>query len=935
MKNSFQINFFHISLILLLLPSFAFSQKVKGYIYDVNNNEELVGVNVYYTEGEKVIGTTSDVNGYYELELQPGSVRVTYSFLGFETKVLPLVVVRDQILTMNVEMHPQYNIMDEVVVSAGRYEQKMSEVTVSMEVLKAQEITRQNPTDLSVLLKNVSGVDIIDKQPSIRGGGGWTYGVGSRSLILVDGMSVLSPGVGEINWNVVPLENVDQIEVLKGASSVLYGSSALNGLINVRTARPSVEPKTRVNTYMGVYGNPANKNNIWWDKGFWNDGKTPVNAMLRKEIFYGIKNPMYNGLDISHSRRIGNIDVSAGINLYSDEGYRESNYDKHLRAGGNLTYHDKKVDGLNYGFNTNLLTNRYSGFFIWRSADEPLMQSPLTNMGREEILFYFDPFLNYYNKEKNTSHRVKGRFFYKSAQILSNPTNKTLAEIASKMNFDYNSIPEIIQIVQDPEGEIMNEILPIILQGGNIGDVAEYFTNLGNQWFPDATAPDYVDLISWVMGRMPFPSDTSEIIPWLLNSSTPNKNNTPADHTKSYFLDYQFNKKYKNSAFTTGITFDHVSTDSEMTGYHESDNIAAYFQYDVKLIEKLNLSAGVRLEYYRVDSLYKEAETNVFGLNVPFKPVLRGGLNYELAEHSFLRASFGQGYRYPSITEKFVYKDIGGIAAYPNSDLKPEMGYNAELGFKQGYKIGRFMGYVDLAAFYTYYRDMIEFQFGLFNNSNYEYVESLSEVITMLMNGQTPGLGIRFQNVDKTQIYGIDLSVNGLYNISPELKLNYNLGYVYTEPEDMGYKDRNKIEEANTDPLAIKSKSNTSKYLKYRQKHTLKAALDLQWRRLNLGTNLTWKSKTLAVDYFMVDEREKDAPDAMDFVRSLIFSGLHDYWTENNNGYFTMDLRLGVKVTESVQFQFHINNLLNEEYCIRPMDIAAPRTFVFQAVANF
>lgn len=66
---------------------------------------------------------------------------------------------------------------------------------------------------------------------------------GARSQILVDGMSTLNPKTGEINWNTVPLENIEQIEVIKGASSVLYGSSALNGIINIRTARPGLTPK--------------------------------------------------------------------------------------------------------------------------------------------------------------------------------------------------------------------------------------------------------------------------------------------------------------------------------------------------------------------------------------------------------------------------------------------------------------------------------------------------------------------------------------------------------------------------------------------------------------------------------------------------------------------------------------------------------------------
>ena len=84
-----------------------------------------------------------------------------------------------------------------------------------MDVVKAGDIARQAPTDISSTLRTLPGVDIVDKQPSIRGGSGWTYGVGARSQILVDGMSTLNPKTGEINWNTVPLENIEQIEVIK------------------------------------------------------------------------------------------------------------------------------------------------------------------------------------------------------------------------------------------------------------------------------------------------------------------------------------------------------------------------------------------------------------------------------------------------------------------------------------------------------------------------------------------------------------------------------------------------------------------------------------------------------------------------------------------------------------------------------------------------
>lgn len=57
--------------------------------------------------------------------------------------------------------------------------------------------------------------------------------------------------------------------------------------------------------------------------------------------------------------------------------------------------------------------------------------------------------------------------------------------------------------------------------------------------------------------------------------------------------------------------------------------------------------------------------------------------------------------RFPFLIEKYVRKDIGGVGAFPNPGLKPESGYNVELGFKQGDKWGNLQGFIDLAGFLT------------------------------------------------------------------------------------------------------------------------------------------------------------------------------------------------------------------------------------------
>ena len=65
---------------------------------------------------------------------------------------------------------------------------------------------------------------------------------------------ILSGDIGRPSWSFLPIENLEQVEVIKGASSVLYGSAALSGVINVRTVYPRLEPRTRALRVLRVLG---------------------------------------------------------------------------------------------------------------------------------------------------------------------------------------------------------------------------------------------------------------------------------------------------------------------------------------------------------------------------------------------------------------------------------------------------------------------------------------------------------------------------------------------------------------------------------------------------------------------------------------------------------------------------------------------------------
>ncbi|MBR1472964.1 MAG: TonB-dependent receptor [Paludibacteraceae bacterium] len=904
---------FYSLLVLVFISPVLWAETLTGIITDAFTREPLIGVTILNTDNNS--GTVTDFDGMYSLEVTTLPAHIKFSYVGYQTEEKVFKTIPAE---YNMVMQADNEVLDEVVVTAGRFEQRMTDVTVSIEVVKPQALRSQAPTDLSATLQTLPGVEVIDKQPSIRGGGGWTYSVGSRCQVLMDGMTILNPKTGEINWNNVPLENVAQVEVVKGASSVLYGSSALNGVINVRTQRPGTDPETKISGYVGVYDNYKNY------------------------AYTGARLPLYYGAEASHSRRVGDFDFSAAISGFKDEGFRQQSFNDRARLGGNMTYHKPMPEGkyMNMGFNLNYVANQFGDFFIWRSPKDPIHPSPLTNMGRKEHNFNIDPFFNYDDVDKGISHKLRARFYVTADNITTPSATLTTEELLKwgVQSFDLDKVKGYYDQVKGymDGGMAISDALLVTFQ-----DVAIPVVN--EDWLGAVT--NGIDLVKNGLGYTGTVAELQDAVAYAMNLMTDHTPTRP-ELTYNGYVDYQFAKQWKSGVrLTTGINWNHITNTANITGTHQTDNLAAYLQYDHRIANRLSLSAGVRFEYYRMDNDLKEANIQIGKWLCPVRPVFRAGLNWEIYKAGFLRASFGQGYRNPSITEKFARKDIGGVGVYPNHNIKPESGFNAEIGYKQLYKFGPVSGTLDVAAFYTEYQNMIEYQFGLFRNSDYTMINSMDDVISEVQNmindikttkslsNAGIGIGAQFVNVNHARIYGAEVSTAGKVDIQKEMDLRYSIGYTFTEPEDMDNDKRIEEEKTYSDPLQMKNKSNDSKYLKYRNKHSFKTTIDYTYKWLSLGVNMSYRSKILAVDYIMVDERVKEQKDLMDYARMFIFGyedglSLHDYWMNHNNGIFTMDLRAAVRFKEHVEVQFMVNNLLNTEYSYRPMALAAPRTFV-------
>jgi outer membrane receptor protein involved in Fe transport len=189
---------------------------------------------------------------------------------------------------------------------------------------------------------------------------------------------------------------------------------------------------------------------------------------------------------------------------------------------------------------------------------------------------------------------------------------------------------------------------------------------------------------------------------------------------------------------------------------------------DKKFFKRLTLTAGVRLEYFKLDTtsnmhdqwllntMLKRKEGNL--IKSPVEPLFRIGLNFQATEGTFIRASFGQGYRFPAIAEKFVQTARSGAYAVPNFNLKPENGWSAELGIKQGVKISKWMFFADLAGFVNRYSNMIEFV-SLPKDSSPVPVPSGYFIIAQAQNyTRAMIMGVEVSAIGTGKIFGVPLN---------------------------------------------------------------------------------------------------------------------------------------------------------------------------------
>ncbi|MEE3145554.1 MAG: TonB-dependent receptor [Bacteroidota bacterium] len=784
-------------LLCFLLFSIALNSnsQIQGKVVDASSGEPIIGAKIYASDGQRAI---SNFDGDYNLACKEFPVVLVVKMLQY---------VND---TTTIESSGRYNIklsepvtdLQTVVVSAGRRKQAIEEVPVSMEIIRPELIDNKGITSLDQAIEQTPGVSTFDGQVSIRGGSGFSYGAGSRVLLLWNGMPLLSGYAGDTQWNAIPMEQASQIEVMKGASSVLHGSGALNGIIALTEKEPGTTPETKVKLQYGIYDNPRRASLKWWDT-----------------------NPMTQQVEVYRGHMFKNMGYTISSTFFHDGGYKAGETEYRGRVSGSLYFRPQKWKKVKAGIGYNYQVQKTGNFIIWESdslgytpqggVDTSNAASTLTyNLGHR---LFLDPYIKMIDKHNNR-HSFKNRVYYVKNGISGSEGQSSAATI--------------------------------------------------------------------------------------------------------YYSDYQFQKEYANGfTLTSGISNISNVVRSELVGDHNSNNIAAYTQVEHHMGD-FDFTAGLRLEYFTMDGERGDSDFMISKKDstiLPFYPVARSGFHYKLAEFTHLRASIGQGIRYPAVGERFIQTSVGALNIFQNPALTPEIGWAGEIGFKQGVRIGDWKGMLDISGFINEYQNMIEFTFGIYNPFNGDAVNAVQgdPVYDALTDqGYTiyDLIGFRAQNAEAARITGIDFSFNSFGSIG-DVEIVSLMGYTYMNPISL-----------NTDSLYRLTWSDTTEnILKYRYRHLVKVDVEVSYKKFSSGISLRYGGFMKNIDRVFEES----------IGGTYILPGLKEYRQIYNRGNLVIDYRIGYKLNDNYRLGFMVNNLLNSEYTSRPGDIQPPRNFSLQVQMKF
>jgi len=226
--------------ILIISTQSIFSQNISGKVESILPIDQEITIRLLNTNFK----TQTDSLGFYKLENIPnGTYKINVTSTGFKLITQRISVLESENLNLDFELEEDQNELNEVVVSGTLKPVKRLESAVPVEVY-SPTFFKKNPTpSIYDALQNINGV-----RPQLNCGVCNTGDIhingleGPYTLVMIDGMPIVSSLSTVYGLSGIPNSLVERIEIVKGPASSLYGSEAVGGLINIITKNPTNAP---------------------------------------------------------------------------------------------------------------------------------------------------------------------------------------------------------------------------------------------------------------------------------------------------------------------------------------------------------------------------------------------------------------------------------------------------------------------------------------------------------------------------------------------------------------------------------------------------------------------------------------------------------------------------------------------------------------------
>ncbi|NIR51649.1 TonB-dependent receptor [candidate division KSB1 bacterium] len=336
---------------ILFSTSFASDKGlIVGRVMDKKTGEGLPGVNVQIEN--TVLGASTNLHGAFMIRRVPyGVYTVKISMIGYQKRRVNNVnVSRDDTAFVIVRLEETPIEIDPVVVTASKWQEEAANTPATVEVMTSKEILQRNPVKIEDALETAAGVQIIQESVNIRGSDGYTRGIGSRVLVMLDDVPVMNSDFGAVNWFMISPADVARAEVVRGAGSALHGSSAMGGVVNFITRDPQPDSRTYVRALLGVYDKPYEDE---WDLN---------------------KFQNFHRQDFTHSRKIGNLGMRISGGRSQSTGFTEQGEFERYNLSGKFIYRFPNASKLTlFG---NYMHDDSDVFIRWKNQKEATKVPP-------------------------------------------------------------------------------------------------------------------------------------------------------------------------------------------------------------------------------------------------------------------------------------------------------------------------------------------------------------------------------------------------------------------------------------------------------------------------------------------------------------------------------------------------------------------------------